>query len=125
MNNFVEIKPFVTIPDTSLFLFLTLVSIVILGFLLLFVRFLHNKKEYEQQNKPTKPQFFNLDFQNSKKTAYFITKNAPLLIETLHQKHAFDKLLRRLEKYKYKRHVPSISKDDKEEIKTFLELCDV
>lgn len=121
MSDFVQIKPFVVIPDNSFGIFATLLIIICFAILLIFLNYFYKNKKNKNLTKNTS--FLEVDFDNAKKTAYFITKNVPSLIGNNSQKEAFNALLKVLEKYKYKKHVPPFSHGDKEKIKKFLENC--
>lgn len=121
-----DIKDIVEIPDNS-FLFFILISIfcfVLITLLLVFIiRVIKNKKpnirkEYLLELK-------SIDFDNSKESAYKISKYARLIAKTQREIKLANELVEELDKYKYKKEVDSIDDKIKAKLSTFMESLDV
>jgi len=89
-----DIKPIVSIPDTSLYLFLIFIFIILLVFIYLFYMW------YQKNKKPI--YFFDLD--NPKQTAY-------KLIEIIRDKDGSEEYIDKLHNYTYKKEVPKFDEN--------------
>lgn len=121
-----DIKELEKIPDNSIFIFSALVFIsilIILVILFLLIKYFKNKKISERKN------YFNIlkniDFEDSKKAAYTITKYSRLIANTDREKKLANELIEELEFFKYKRNVKNIDKLTKAKYSTFMEILDV
>lgn len=125
MDELKDIKPFVEIPDFSLYMVI-LVGILVILLLVLGVFKVYNYFKYAKKSKEAKAKIKlkNLDFSSSKQAAYTITKYAPLLAKNQFHKELLEELLEVLEKYKYKKEVPLMLDEDREKLGLFLEACD-
>lgn len=126
MDKLVDIKDFAQIPDFSLYMF---VGILLFGFLVLVFIGLKIYKYFKVKTKSekqiAKEMLENLDFSNAKKSAYTISKFAPILVENEASKDLLLKLQPLLAKYKYQKNVPDFSQKDKEKFNTFMKVCNV
>ncbi|PHR71436.1 MAG: hypothetical protein COA66_08850 [Arcobacter sp.] len=107
-----DIKNIVEINDYSFyfFLFLLLVLLVFLVFLFLYLYKLYLRKK----NNPFKTylkELKNVDLKNTKQASYSIAKYAKLLSSHKNNAQECKDILFLLEEYKYKKDVPSFSKD--------------
>ena len=109
-NELRDIKPLLEIPDSSYYLFLALilVGVVVLLVLLMFLfkkfwinRKVNMKKVYLEALK-------NLDWSETKKSAYLATELGRKLATEERTKEIYNQLLPLLEAYKYKKEVPMI-----------------
>lgn len=126
MNNLPmrDIKPLVEIPDTSFYLFLGMLAIIVLAIvaLSLFIykevvaRRLKNKKE------ALLAELGRVDFSNPKKAAYTITKYGRILATDERSQKIFLELLTLLEKYKYKKEVPPVDEITKNYFNLFFKM---
>lgn len=116
-----EIEPIVEIINYSFYIFLTipLIGIIILYFTMKFLLKLLKRKDetieigFKILNE--------LDFNNSKDSAYKISKyGRTISVNGSH--HILDELISDLEKYKYKKYVESLDEDIKYKLKEFLEV---
>lgn len=121
-----DIKTITTIPDNSIFIFSFLSFLVLLSLILIIVfiiRFIKNKK------KDIRKEYYkileNIDFTNSKETAYKITKYSRLLALTDREKKLSHELIEELEEFKYKKNVNDISIEIKAKFSTFMDVIDV
>ncbi len=121
-----DIKPLVQIPDNSFFVYLALVVttilfIVIVVFLLI--------KLYKNRKKSDRKKYFeileNIDFTNSKQSAYDITKYSRLLARSDREIRLCEELIEELDKYKYKKQVEEIDKKIKAKFSNFMDVIDV
>ena len=121
-----DIKDIVQIPDNSIFIFIAIIlSILLVIFLLIIfiIKYLNSKKV-----NPRKEYYKileNIDFKNSKKDAYTITKYVRLLANTNNEKRLAMDLIDELEKYKYKKKVDAMDNKVKVKLSTFLDLVDI
>ncbi len=110
-----DIKPIVEIPDNSLVI-LTIISFVVLIALVLVYLLLKPKRKRKPKPTPRELALQKLkaiDFSNDKEVAYTFTT----LAEEFLDKELYDKIISKLDIYKYKKDTPPMPKDLKEEIK--------
>ncbi len=121
-----DIKGLVEIPDNS---FIFFVFICIFAFILILVFVLFAIKLFKNRNKSQRKIYFekldNLDFSNSKEASYEASKYLRLLAKTQREKNFVSGLIEELDKYKYKKEVPSFDENLKAKIHTFMDMCDV
>ena len=120
-----DIKELENIPDNSIFIFSILVFagiILILTIIFLFIKYFKNRKVSDRKT------YFNIlkniDFDDSKKAAYIITKYSRLIANNDREKLA-NELIEELEFFKYKKNVKKIDKLTKAKYSTFMEILDV
>ena len=111
-----DIKPIVEIPDNSL-LILTIISFIVLIVLIL-LYLLVKPKRRKRKPKPTKRELNlqrlkNIDFSNDKDIAYTFTTLANEFLDEV----VYNKIVSKLDIYKYKKDTPPMPKSLKEEIK--------
>jgi amino acid permease len=110
-----DIKPNVEIIDYE---FIAFVAISLIFFIILSI-FLIKKFKKKNPKKEILKKLKNLDFENSKKTAYEFTDLARNFIND-ENKNEYEKIVNMLEKYKYKKQVPHLDKKTKEKIISFI-----
>lgn len=121
-----DIKELEKIPDNSIFIFALLVFLgflVLLSIIFLIIKFFKNRKK-----SPRKIYFEilkQIDFEDSKKSAYLITKYARLVASNEREKKLANELIDELEKYKYKKNVENINNEIKNKYSIFMEALDV
>ena len=121
-----DIKELEKIPDNSIFIFsfLIFLAILILTTLIFFlIKFFKNRKK-----SPRKIYFEilkNIDFSDSKKSAYVITKYSRLITTNEREKKLANELIEVLEKYKYKKNVEKIDETIKAKFLVFMDSLDV
>ncbi len=124
MSGLKDIRGLSQVPDLSYYLFL---SLCLLGVILLIVAFVYllnivknlkrsKRKIYIQRLK-------QVNFKDSKKAAYEISKYARKVADTKESKEILEQLLRELERYKYVKNPPEFDKDSKKYLKLFMEVC--
>jgi len=129
MNNEIkihDIKGLVDIPDISLYIYMTL---WILGIAFVFViifliyRFFYNKHRNERKRyyKILK----ELDLNDSKQSAYTISKYIRLLANNEREKRLAQELIEELDSYKYRKDVEKLSDDVKIIFARFMDSVDV
>lgn len=121
-----DIKDIVKIPDNSIFIYYGLViftAIVALIIFIFIIKYFKNKKT--NQRKIYFDILKNLEFKDSKKDAYVITKNLRLLVKDEREKILANELINELEKYKYKKDVANIDINVKNKLTTLLGIIDV
>ena len=121
-----DIKDIVKIPDNSIFIYfaLILLSIILaLSIIILIIKYFKNKKENKRKI------YFNIlkdiEFKDSKKDAYTITKYLRLLVLEDREKRLANELINDLEIYKYKKEVSNINTNTKNKLTTLLDILDV
>ncbi len=121
-----DIKPLVEVPDISFYIFYGLIVLGIIVFcigIFLFYKYLKNKrlnikKIYLKKLK-------NVDFTNSKQSAYTITKYGQLLVQSSIEKQLLEDLIIKLEGYKYQKKVPKVDDETKALYNIFVGALDV
>jgi uncharacterized membrane protein YhiD involved in acid resistance len=110
-----DIKPNVEIIDYQFIAFIgiILILLIILGI------FLIKRLKKSNPKKKLLEKLKNLDFKDSKKTAYEFTALARNFINE-ENKAKYEKIVKSLEKYKYKKIVPPLSKEDIQNLKNFI-----
>ncbi|SMM98803.1 hypothetical protein SPONL_144 [uncultured Candidatus Thioglobus sp.] len=117
--NLRDIKPIVEIPDNSLIYLLGIIAVVflLLGYL---IWKKIKKSRRDTLRKRALKTLRELDFSNSKATAYDFELNASLLLEESNEK-GFKQLSNELEQYKYKKQVDNLDKALIKRIKGFVD----
>jgi type IV secretory pathway component VirB8 len=110
-----DIKPNETIIDYQFYIFVALCVIAVLAVLFFIYRLLKRKK-----TNPYLVKLKNLDYGNSKKTAYEFTEYAKYFLND-ENKERYAELVKELEKYKYKLVVDEMDRQTIEKIKKFIE----
>ena len=121
-----DIKELENIPDNSIFIFsfLIFIALSILLIILFFViKFFRNKKQSDRKKYYKILQ--EIDFKDSKSSAYQITKYSRLLASNDREKKLANELIEDLEFFKYKKDVKNIDKMSKAKFLTFMEILDV
>jgi hypothetical protein len=121
-----DIKGLVEIPDISLYLYMAL---WILGIALIFViiffifRYFYNKNRNERKNyyKILK----DLDLNNTKQSAYTISKYSRLLVTNPKEEKLCEELIDVLKNYKYKKEVEPLNDEVKIVFGRFMDNIDV
>ena len=121
-----DIKELEKIPDNSIFifsilLFLTILILLVITFFI--IKFFKNRKKSDR--KKYYELLKNIDFNDSKKSAYEITKYARLLANNEREKKLCEELIEELEKYKYKKNVDNINNTIKIKHSVFMDSLDV
>jgi hypothetical protein len=122
MEGLKDIKPLVTVPDDSLWITLSIMIGLLLSALLLYL-WLKKPRRKRRKRLTAKEQALKnletIDFNNTKEAVYTFSENVHLLVPQ-EQQEAFEKLLKKLERYKYKKSVPTLSEADKNEMKKMI-----
>jgi len=121
-----DIKNLVEIPDISLYLYMLL---WILGiafiFILIFMIYKFFQNKYNNDRKKYYKVLEELDLEDSKQSAYTISKYVRLLAKSEREKRLANELIEELEKYKYKKEVKSLEDDVKIIFARFMDSVDV
>jgi hypothetical protein len=115
-----DIKPNVIIPDNSLIMLLSFIFGLLIIAILLYLFF----KKPKRRKKPTLEdiklkELKVLDFSNDKEVAYKFTTNAYLFLNDKN-KDEYEKIVKRLEPYKYKKNTPPMPQELKNSIREFI-----
>lgn len=122
-----DIKPLSTIPDHSIYLYYSAVSAVII-ILLLSIYFIYKffKSRSNNLDKTYYEILKNIDFSDTKKSAYTISKYGRLLAKTQREQTLINDIHSMLQQYKYKKKISQeIDNNVKVKFHTFLESLDV
>ncbi|BAS67871.1 hypothetical protein [Bathymodiolus septemdierum thioautotrophic gill symbiont] len=106
METLKDIKPLVSIPDNSLIYLLIMLAVVLL-ILLIFGRYIWQNQMIKRRNNDRKialKALKELDFSNSKSTAYIFSAYASALVNETNAAE-FEKINTALLTYKYKKQV--------------------
>jgi len=119
-----DIKPIVPIQDHSFLLFLVAILLLILILIAIVSYFLFFKKKKRRRKKLTQKEIAlqnlkNLDFTNDKQIAYTFSKDAYLFLNEQNSQK-YHEIEKKLSSYKYKKDIPSMPKELKDEIKQFI-----
>jgi len=121
-----DIKDIVDIPDYSIYIFSAMIIaiIIIIGLIIYFIyKYFKNKKH------DIKKEYFkilqNLDLNDTKNSAYKITKYGTILASSQREKRLISSLNAQLEKYKYKKDVEPFDDNIKNQFHIFLDSLDV
>lgn len=121
-----DIKELEKIPDSSLFIFSAL---ILLGFIFLLILIFFITKLIKNRKKNPRKIYFkilkNVNFSDSKKSAYTITKYSRLIVSNEREKKLAIELIESLEKYKYKKEVENIDNEVKAKFSIFMDSLDV
>ena len=121
-----DIKDIVKIPDNSIFIFSILVFFIILILLIIIFYII---KLFKNRKKSDRKKYYEIleeiDFSNTKETAYTITKYSRIIAKSEREKKLADELIEELEEYKYKKNVQNINNSIKAKYSTFMDSLDV
>lgn len=121
-----DIKQLVDIPDFSLYIYLTLwVLGVILFCIVVFLIYKYFKYRKKDKRKFYYKTLKDLDLNDSKHSAYVITKYARLLAISEREKKLSTELIEELENFKYKKDVKPLSDEAKILFGRFMDNVDV
>jgi len=121
-----DIKQLVDIPDFSLYIYLTLWILgVILFCIIIFLLFKYFKYRKKNKRKHYYKILKELDLNDSKNSAYIITKYARLLAISQRDKKLSSELIEELESFKYKKEVEPLSDEVKILFGRFMDNVDV
>ncbi len=110
-----DIKPIVEIPDNSLIVLgiISFIVLIALSLLYLLVKPKRRKRKKPTQRELDLQKLKNIDFSNDKDIAYTFTTLANEFLDD----EVYNKIVSKLEVYKYKKDTPPMPKSLKEEIK--------
>ncbi len=126
LQNLKDIKPPVEVPDHSLWLLLAIAAAVVAAVVLLgvwyFRRVPKRRKRGADPIEIAKSKLKKLDFTDAKEAVYTFDEYFPFLAKGSEElKREFEELQKRLERYKYKKEVPPLAKEDIEAIRGMIE----
>lgn len=121
-----DIKDIVKIPDNSIFIYYVLIILaffIMISLIIFTIKYFKNKKI--NQRKVSFNVLKDIEFKESKKDAYMITKHLRLIVREDREKRLADELIYELENYKYKKEVSNIDTNIKNKLTTLLDILDV
>ncbi len=119
-----DIKSIVHVPDVSFYIFLGLVVVGIVIFVSIIIYILNIlKNRKKSKRKLYIERLKSIDFKDSKKAAYEITKYARKIADTKESKDILEQLLKELDRYKYIKNPPEFDEKSKKYMKLFFEVC--
>ena len=123
-----DIKPLVEIHEYSLYYFLgvsLLATLILAGIVYLVYKWYRNKKKFNIRAEHFK-QFNSVDYSNPKKAAYDLTLyGATFKDDSERHLKAYENMVEKLEKYKYKKNVEDFDADTLHVIDLFKAMIDV
>jgi len=121
-----DIKPLLEIPDSSYYIYWGLISFGVL--LLLGLSFFVLKKLWENRKENLAKGYLeaikNIDWKDTKKSAYKATHYARLLATDERKKELFSQLEPMLEQYKYKKVVDALDADTHNKFNLYVQVAD-
>ena len=121
-----DIKDIVKIPDYSIFIFYFLIFLAVLALFIviaLIIKYFKNKKPNLRK------EYFKIleeiDYSDTKTSAYTISKYIRLLAKNERETILADELIELLQEYKYKKDVKQIDDNIKAKLSTFMDVVDV
>jgi len=121
-----DIKPLLEIPDNSFYIYWGLIAFISL--LLAAVLFFVLKKLWENRKINLAKEYLarlkEIDWKDTKKSAYKATHYARLLATDERRKELFSQLEPMLEKYKYKKEVDKVDSDTRNKFNLFVQVAD-
>ncbi len=124
MQELRDIKGIVAIEDDSLLLLFGMSVAVVLLFVGVLLYFRFRKRRVKRRFKKSKfelakERIENIDFDDSKSVAYTFIEDVSTFVDDK-DKEVYEKLVQKLEPYKYKKEVPTMDEKLKSEIKMFI-----
>ncbi len=123
-----DIKPLIEIHEYSLYYFIgvsLLVILILSGFIYLAYKWVKNRKKFNKRAEHFK-QLNKIDYANPKKAAYDLTfYGATFKDDSERHLKAYENMLEKLEKYKYKKNVENFDADTLHVIDLFKGMIDV
>ena len=120
MEKLKDIKAIVEVTDYSAYYLAALiVAVIVLSAVLVYFLMQPRKRKKPTSRERALENLKNIDYGNPKKISYIFTLNIPFF-ETEENKKTIQKILEQLEIYKYKKDIPDMSKELKNEIKKFI-----
>jgi len=122
-----DIHPLVEVPDVSLYYFLGLAGVTVIGVAAFFFYVLKiTRKKRVNIRKIKYKELENIDWGNPKKAAYTISETGRFFANDNERcQKAYENLFERLEAYKYARNVNAIDSETVGYYKLYLEIIDV
>jgi len=121
-----DIKDLTQIPDISFYIFL---SLSILAILIILILIFIIYKYFKNKNKNKRKEYYKIlkeiDLNESKESAYKISKYTRLLVTNQREENLFNELNEELEKFKYKKEVEPLNDEVKILFGRFMDIIDV
>ena len=122
MQGLKDIKPLVNVPDNSLFWVVAIMIGILLVSILCYWWLKKSKRKPRRRisaKESAIQKLQTLDFSNTKEAVYTFSEAMHQVI-SLQRKDDFERLLKKLEVYKYKKTIPSLSNSDKEAMQSMI-----
>jgi len=121
-----DIKPLLEIPDSSYYIYLGL--IILVSLLVVGVLFFVAKKFWDNRKVNLAKGYLaaikEIDWNDTKKSAYQATHYARLLATDKRRKELFSQLEPMLEQYKYKKEVEALDQDTQNKFNLYVQVAD-
>lgn len=121
-----DIKPLLEIPDSSYYVYWGLIGVgvlLVLGVLFFVLKKLWDKRKVNLE-KGYLEAIKNIDWVDTKKSAYEATHYARLLATDERRKELFSQLEPMLEQYKYKKEVEQVDTDTRNKFNLYVQVAD-
>ena len=118
MQGLKDIKPLMTVPDNSLLILISLIAgvlVIVLGLYFWLKKPTRKRRRRLSKREQAVENLKALDFSDTKEAVYNFSENMHVLTDE-NENEAFHRLLDKLEVYKYKKEVPTLSESDKQEM---------
>ncbi len=126
MQELRDIRSLEEIPDISFYLFIIMIGVgvvILVGVAIMIMRYFKRHNE-DMRRKEVLKRLENIDFSDSKKAAYLITRYARFLATEERSQKLYKQLEKKLYKYKYRPNPPAFDQDTIGEYHIFLEVVD-
>jgi hypothetical protein len=121
MEGLRDIKDIVTVHDNSLWILLAIVAgVILLSFLAIYL--FKNRRIRKKRKTPkelAKERLKSIDFSDTKSAVYTFCEDGELFVDEK-SKEAFENIVNRVQEYKYKKDIPDLDEEIKENIKRFI-----
>jgi biopolymer transport protein ExbD len=117
-----DIEGLEKIDDFSLLIMIVLVIIIMIAILLLYKWYKTKINRPPSKEELALKGITNIDFSNSKRASYLITKYGYILAKSEKSKEIYKELLNNISKYKYKKDVDEFDEESKKLYKLFIEV---
>ena len=126
MQGLRDIKGLVEVPDTSLWQLLALIAAIVLLALIgawLYTRYSGRRRRRRRKSplENATERLWSIDYGDTKEAVYTFTENMKIIADRKGPIPGLEELLERLEKYKYRREVPNLGKEDKKAMQKMIE----
>ena len=121
MEGLRDIKDIVAVHDNSLWILLAILAGVVI-FILLAIYLFKNRRLRKKRKTPkelAKERLKSIDFSDTKSAVYTFCEDGELFVDKM-SKETFEDIVNRVQEYKYKKDIPDLDEEIKENMKRFI-----